>query len=60
MGLLPRRVAAYGQPGRLKRLHPSLPFIPDTIQLLYRNDLHRTQAAMTLKKALSAYGKSLD
>ncbi len=59
VGLLPRRVAAYGHPGELRRLHPSLPFIPDTIQLLYRTDMHRTRAALTLKKALVDHGKSL-
>lgn len=59
VALLPRRVAAYGQEGRLRRLHPSLPFIPDTIHLLYRADLHRTRAALRVKNALLAYGRSL-
>ena len=58
--LIPRRVAAYGHDGRLVRLHPSLPFIPDTICLLYRADMHRTKAAMRVKDALAAYGKRLD
>ena len=60
MALLPRRVAAYGQPGKLVRLDPSLPFFPDTISLIYRADLHRTRAATRLKDALVAHGKLLD
>jgi DNA-binding transcriptional LysR family regulator len=58
--LIPRRVAEYGHPGRLVRLHPSLPSIPDTICLLYRADMHRTKAAMRVKDELVAYGKKLD
>ena len=58
--LIPRRVAEYGHPGKLVRLHPSLPFIPDTICLLYRADMHRTKAAMRVKDELVAYGKRLD
>jgi molybdate transport repressor ModE-like protein len=58
--LIPRRVAAYGHDGNLVRLHPSLPFIPDTICLLYRADMHRTKAAMRVKDELVAYGKRLD
>lgn len=60
VGIIPRRVAAYGHEGRLRRLHPALPFVPDTIQLLYRADLHRTRAANRLKDALCQYGRSLD
>jgi DNA-binding transcriptional LysR family regulator len=59
VGLLPRRVAAYGLPGRLRRLHPSLPWIPDTICLVYRADFHRTRACLRLKDALVAHGKAL-
>jgi len=59
VGLLPRRVADYGQPGRLVRLHPDLPFIPDVICLVYRADFHRTRAAMRLKDALGAHGRKL-
>lgn len=59
VALLPRRVAAYGQPGRLRRLHPSFPFFPDTIVLAYRADLHRTRAAMRLKDAIAAHGQAL-
>lgn len=58
--LLPRRVAEYGNAGKLVRLHGSLPFIPDTISLLYRADMHRTKAAMRVKDELIAYGKRLD
>lgn len=60
VALLPRRVAAYEQEGRLRRLHPELPSIPDTIHLLYRGDTHRTRAAMRLKDALVAYGREID
>jgi DNA-binding transcriptional LysR family regulator len=60
VALLPRRVAAYGQKGKLVRLHAGLPSIPDVISLLYRADLHRTRAAMRLKDALVAHGRALD
>lgn len=60
VGVIPRRVAAYGQEGRLARLHPALPFVPDTIQLLFRADMPRTRASTRLKDALCAYGRSLD
>ena len=40
-------------------LHPSLPFVPDTIALLYRSDMHRTGAAQVVKNSLVAYGKKL-
>jgi DNA-binding transcriptional LysR family regulator len=59
VGVIPRRVAAYGQEGRLRRLHPALPFFPDTISLVYRADGHRTRAALRLKEALARYGRSL-
>ncbi len=59
VALLPRRVAANGDPNALRRLHPQLPGFPDTIFLLYRADLHRTQAALKLKDALVEYGRSL-
>jgi len=59
VGVLPRRVALYGQPGRLRRLHWDLPFFPDTICLLYRADMHRTKAAMSFKAALVEHGRSL-
>jgi DNA-binding transcriptional LysR family regulator len=59
VGVLPRRVAAYGQEGRLRRLHPSLPVFTDTISLVYRADGHRTRAAARLKDALVRYGRGL-
>jgi len=59
VALLPRRVAAYGQKGKLRRLHPSMPFFPDTIFLAFRADMHRTRAATRLKDALVAHGKRL-
>ncbi len=59
VALLPRRVAANGDPTELRRLHPELPGFPDTIYLLYRADLHRTQAALKLKDALVEYGRTL-
>lgn len=58
--LLPRRVGSYGHEGKLVRLNPQLPFIPDTIYLLYRADMHRTSAALRVKDALIAHGKQLD
>jgi DNA-binding transcriptional LysR family regulator len=58
--LLPRRVGAYGHEGALVRLHPKIPFIPDTICLLYRADMHRTKAAMRVKDELVRYGTKLD
>ncbi len=60
VALLPRRVAAYGQRGKLVRLDPSLPFFPDEISLIYRSDLHKTRAAVRLKEALVSHGKRLD
>src|SRR5262249_35611283 len=60
VALLPRRVAAYEQEGRLVRLDPALPHFPDTISLVYRADLHRTRAARLLKDALVRYGRLLD
>jgi len=59
VALLPRRVAGNGDPTALRRLHPELPGFPDTIYLLYRADLHRTQAALKLKDALVEYGRTL-
>jgi DNA-binding transcriptional LysR family regulator len=59
VGILPRRVAGYGQRGRLMRLHAEMPSFPDTICLIYRSDMHRTRAAMRVKDALVAHGRSL-
>lgn len=59
VGVLPRRVAWYGQEGRLSVLQ-GLPEVHDTIHLVYRADLHRTRAALRLKEALVAHGRTLD
>lgn len=59
VAMLPRRVAEYGQPGKLRALHAALPVVPDTIALVYRADMHRTRAARTLKDALVAHGRAL-
>ncbi len=60
VGVLPRRVAAYGHEGKLVRLHPTFPIFPDRIQLLFRADMHKTRASTRLKEALVAYGRTLD
>lgn len=59
VGVLPRRVAGYGQHGRLRRLHPCLPFFPDRICMIYRSDLHRTRGTLALKNALLQHGRLL-
>jgi DNA-binding transcriptional LysR family regulator len=56
-GVLPRRVAAYGREGLLRRLEPSLPHVEDTVYLAHRADLHKTRAAVRLKETLVAYGR---
>lgn len=60
VALLPRRVAGYSQKDLLRRLHPELPYFPDTISLIYRADMHRTRAALRLKDALIAHGHLLE
>jgi molybdate transport repressor ModE-like protein len=59
VGLLPRRVAQCDPSAGLRRLHPALPSVPDSIQLLFRGDLHRTRAARQLKDALVQHGRGL-
>jgi len=59
VALLPRRVAEYGHPGKLVRLHPDLPFIPDTITLIFRGDAQRTRAFLRVKDGLLKHGHSL-
>ena len=59
VGVLPRRVAAYGHDGQIARLHPELPAFADRIFLTYRADMHKTRAAVRLKDALVAHGKRL-
>jgi len=60
VALLPRRVADYWQPGRLRRLHPTMPNFEDTITLVYHSDGHRTRAARRLKEALVEHGQKLE
>ncbi|MCA9657411.1 MAG: LysR family transcriptional regulator [Myxococcales bacterium] len=57
--IMPRRIAAYGHAGRLRRLHAELPIFPDQICLIYRGDLPKTRAAMFLKDALLRCGKQM-
>jgi DNA-binding transcriptional LysR family regulator len=59
VAILPRRIATDDREGTLQRLHPALPYLPDTIYLVYRADLHRTRAAMCLKDALVEQGRRL-
>lgn len=59
VALIPERVAAYRQEGKLLRLHPSLPFVHDTIYLVYRGDHHRTHAAKRIREALVAHSRTL-
>ncbi len=59
VGILPRRVAAYGAGKGLSRLHPQLPNYPDRIHLVFRADLHRTRGATRLKDALAGHGRAL-
>ena len=59
VAVLPRRVAAYNASGLLRRLHPELPHIADTIYLAWRGDLHRTAAATRLKEALVSYARTM-
>jgi DNA-binding transcriptional LysR family regulator len=60
VAVLPRRVARYLQGGKLRRLHPALPFIADEIHLLFRGDAHRTRAFVITKDAIVAHGRALD
>ena len=59
VAILPRRIATDDREGTLQRLHPALPYLPDTIYLAYRADLHRTRAAIRLKDALVEQGRRL-
>lgn len=59
VGMLPRRVARYGDDSELRVLHPGLPGVPELVHLIYRADRHRTRAAMRLKDDLLEYGRSL-
>lgn len=59
VGVLPRRVAAYGAGARLSRVHPRLPSYDDAIHLLFRADQPKTRGALRVKDALVARGKAL-
>ncbi|MFO0614377.1 MAG: LysR family transcriptional regulator [Polyangiaceae bacterium] len=59
VGVLPRRVAAYGHDGLLLRLHADMPSFGDRIFLVYRADMHKTRAALRFKQALVDHGKEL-
>jgi molybdate transport repressor ModE-like protein len=52
VAILPRRIAAYNAEGRLRRLHPELPAIPDDIVMIYRADLPKTRAVTFLREAI--------
>ena len=60
VAVLPRRVARYSHEGKLRRLHPALPFVADEIHLLFRGDAHRTRAFVITKDAIVAHGRALD
>ena len=60
VALLPRRVATYGHDRIIDRLHPDMPFIPDSIKLVYRADMHRTRAALLVKDSLIKSGRLLE
>ncbi len=57
--LLPRRIAGHRTAGQLQRLHPSLPVFEDSVQLVFRADLHRTRAATYLKQELIRSAKAV-
>lgn len=57
--LLPRRIAAHQTIGQLRRLHHTLPVFEDSVQLVFRADLHRTRAATYLKEELVRSAKAM-
>lgn len=59
VAILPRRIAAYGHDGALRRLHPRLPIFPDEIVLVYRADLPKTRAAAFLKDAIASTSRAM-
>lgn len=59
VAILPRRIAAYGHEGALRRLHPELPSFPDEIVLVYRADLPKTRAAAFLKDAIARTSREM-
>jgi DNA-binding transcriptional LysR family regulator len=60
VGILPRRVAAYGHDGALVVLDPSLPQIPDRIVLCWRGDIPRTVGWTRTKDALLEHARKLE
>lgn len=59
VAILPRRIAAYGHEGALRRLSPELPTFPDEIVLVYRADLPKTRAAAFLKEAITRTSRDM-
>lgn len=59
VGILPRRVAGYGDGRELVVLDPSLPQIPDRIVLCWRADAHRTAAWSRVKNALVDHASAI-
>lgn len=59
VAILPRRIAAHGHEGALRRVSSELPTIPDEIILIYRGDLPKTRAAAFLKAALTRAGREM-
>jgi len=57
--LLPRRIASHRTKGQLRRLHHALPVFEDSIQLVFRADLHRTRAATYLKAEMVRSAQSI-
>lgn len=57
--LLPRRIAAHRSAHQLRRLHHTLPVFEDSVQLVFRADLHRTRAATYLKEELVRSAKAM-
>jgi DNA-binding transcriptional LysR family regulator len=59
LAILPARVADHGGGPPLAPLHPRLPWVADTIRLVYRGDTQRTRAAALIKDALVAHGRAI-
>jgi DNA-binding transcriptional LysR family regulator len=60
VGILPRRVAAYGiAAGRLTPVSPDLPHFDDSVALVRRADLPVTRATRFLLDALAIHGRAM-
>ena len=59
IGILPRRVAAYGHEAALAIVHPDLPQVPDRVHLAFRADSHKTQAWTRTKDELLAHSERI-